>query len=163
MAVAPEALRETMRQWTSGIVIVTTALGDLRLGLTVSSFTSVSLDPPLVLICLQKNIYSLEVIRKTGVFAASMLRDDQADVSMQFAGQKPLPEGADRFYEIETMTAVTGAPILADALAWVDCRVKAIYDGGGSEIVVGEVVATDQNANLMPLAYHNRGYYSLAR
>lgn len=163
MAVAPEELRETMRQWTSGIVIVTTVLGDLRVGVTVSSFTSVSLTPPLVLICLQKDVYSLEMIRKSGIFAASMLREDQANVSMQFAGQKPLPEGADRFYGIETMTALTGAPVLVESLAWVDCRVTAINDGGGSEIVVGEVVATDQHKDVMPLAYHNRGYYSLTR
>ncbi|MBI5666580.1 MAG: flavin reductase family protein [Chloroflexi bacterium] len=162
MTAAPEALRETMRQWTSGIVVVTTALGDRRAGVTVSSFTSVSLEPPLVLICLQKTILPLQLVRESGIFAASMLREGQADVSAQFAGFTPLPEGADRFYGIETFYAVTGAPVLVDALAWVDCRVHAIYDGGGSDIVVGKVLATAHRPDVLPLAYHNRQYYSLA-
>lgn len=161
MTVAPEDLRDTMRQWTSGIVIVTTALGELRAGVTVSSFTSVSLDPPLVLVCLQKPIYPLQLVRESGVFAASILREGQADISAQFAGFAPLPEGTDRFYGIETFSAVTGAPILENALAWVDCRVHAIYDGGSSSIIVGKVVATAHQPDMTPLAYHNRRYYSL--
>ncbi len=163
MAVPPEALRSTMRQWTSGVVIFTTAGHDQRAGVTVSSFTSVSLEPPLVLVCLQKPIYPLQLVRQTGVFAASMLHAGQTHLSAQFAGFTPLPAGEDRFYGIETFTAVTGAPLLKDALAWVDCRVHAIYDGGGSEIVVGEVLATEHQPGTPPLAYHDRGYYHLVR
>lgn len=161
MSVPPDELRETMRLWTSGIVVVTAADRDHRAGVTVSSFTSVSLTPPLVLVCLQKGIYALEMLRQTGAFAASMLRAGQSQLSAQFAGFTPLPENADRFYNVEMYSAVTGAPILADALAWVDCRLHAVYDGGGSEIVVGEVLATGRQAGAAPLAYHNRAYHTL--
>lgn len=161
MSVPPDELRETMRLWTSGIVVVTAADHDHRAGVTVSSFTSVSLTPPLVLVCLQKGIYALEMLRQTGAFAASMLRAGQSQLSAQFAGFTPLPDGADRFYNVQTETAVTGAPILSGALAWVDCRLHAIYDGGGSEIVIGEVLATGRQIGAAPLAYHNRAYHSL--
>ncbi len=161
MTVDRDELRETMRLWTSGITIVTTAAGDRRAGVTVSSFTSVSLEPPLILVCLQKGITALEIIRDSRVFAVSLLRAGQSPISAQFAGFTPLPEGADRFYQIPTLTAITGVPILQDALAWLDCRVYTIVDGGGSEIVLGEVVATERRPDLQPLVYHNRGYYTL--
>ncbi|NWG15936.1 MAG: flavin reductase family protein, partial [Chloroflexi bacterium] len=150
MSVPPDELRETMRLWTSGVVVVTAADRDHRAGVTVSSFTSVSLTPPLVLVCLQKGIYALEMLRQTGAFAASLLCQEQSPLSAQFAGFTPLPDGADRFYNVQTETAVTGAPILANALAWVDCRLHAIYDGGGSEIVVGEVLATNRQPGAAP-------------
>lgn len=161
MAVTAEALRNTLRQWTSGVVVFTTATRDQRAGVTVSSFTSVSLEPPLVLVCLQKPIYPLQLVREAGVFAASLLHAGQSNVSAQFAGFAPLPAGEDRFYGIETFTAVTGAPILTDSLAWLDCRIHAIYEGGGSEIVVGEVLATDHQPDVPPLTYHNRSYFQL--
>lgn len=161
MTVDRDSLRETMRLWTSGITIVTTADGDRRAGLTVSSFTSVSLEPPLILVCLQKGVMTLEMLKVSRVFAVSLLRAGQSPVSAQFAGFTPLPEGSDRFHQIPIRTAVTGAPILQDSLAWLDCRVYAIHDGGGSEIVIGQVMATERHPDLAPLVYHNRGYYTL--
>lgn len=161
MAVTSDDLRNTMRQWTSGVVIVTTATKNERAGVTVSSFTSVSLEPTLVLVCLQKTIYPLQLVRQAGVFGISLLHAGQSNISAQFAGFVPLPAGEDRFYGIETFTGVTGAPLLKDSLAWLDCRVRHIYDGGGSEIVVGEVLATDHHPDIPPLTYHNRAYYRL--
>jgi flavin reductase (DIM6/NTAB) family NADH-FMN oxidoreductase RutF len=162
MEVDSEALRQTMRQWTSGVVIVTSAVGERRAGVTVSSFTSVTLNPPVNLVCLQTHIETYRLIRESGIFAVSMLNVDQAHLSAQFAGFVDLPEGADRFHGVETFQQVTGAPILRDSLAWMDCRVTTIYPAGTTDIVVGEVVATGRNESEMPLVYHNRAYYKLA-
>lgn len=159
--VEPDELRKTMRLWASGVTVVTSALGERRLGLTVNAFSSVSLDPPLILVCLQSGTPTLEMIRESDVFAVSLLRDDQGHLSIQFAGFAMLPAGADKFYQVETDTAVTGAPILPHALAWMDCRLHDIYPAGSSNIVVGKVVAIGRQDGGQPLIYHNRVYYSL--
>lgn len=161
MSVDPDSLKKTMRKWASGVGIVTTIHGDQRAGVTVSSFTSVSLEPPLVLVCLQDYIETFRLLRESSVFAVSLLREDQAYLSAQFAGFAQLPEGADRFYGVDVTTAVTGAPILTNAAAWMDCRLSVIYEGGISRIVVGEVVATGQQEDARPVVYHNRAYYKL--
>lgn len=161
MSIDAESLKKTMRTWVSGVAVITTSDGNERAGASASSFTSISVDPPLVLVSLQHHIHTFKLIEKTGVFAVSILRHDQASVSAQFAGQLTLPEGADKFYGINIQSAATGSPILADASAWLDCKVASIYEAGTSRIVVGEVIATDQGDDIIPLAYHNRDYFDL--
>ncbi len=163
MSVDAESLKKTMRRWASGVTVVTSSDGQERAGLTVSSFTSISVDPPLILLSLQSFAPTLKMIEKTGVFAVSILTTTQADLSIQFAGFAKLPEGADKFYEVELKTSVTGAPIIADAASWMDCKLAAIYEAGLSRIVVGEVMATGQSEDILPLVYLNRGYYDLTK
>lgn len=161
MSVDSESLKKTMRMWVSGVTVVTAVHGQKRAGATASSFTSISVEPPLILVSLQHYIDTFKVIEQSGFFAVSILRNDQAHISRQFAGATELPEGADKFHEVNLMNAVTGVPILADAAAWVDCKLVAIYEAGSSRIVVGEVLATGQQEEATPLAYRNRGYYNL--
>ncbi len=162
MSIDADSLKQTMRCWVSGVTVVTTAHEGRRAGLTASSFTSISVEPPLILCSIQHYTDTFKLIEQSGIFAISILREDQAHLSAQFAGFAQLPEGADKFYNVNLMTAVTGAPILADSIAWLDCRLQAIYEASISRIVVGEVVATGQNPDpRYPLAYHNRGYFSL--
>jgi flavin reductase (DIM6/NTAB) family NADH-FMN oxidoreductase RutF len=161
MSVDAESLKKTMRMWVSGVTVVTTAYGTKRAGATASSFTSISVEPPLILISLQHYIETFKVIEQSGIFAVSILRSDQAYLSRQFAGALEVPGGADKFYGVNLQEAITGAPILADAAAWVDCKLVAIYEAGSSRIVVGEVLATGQQEDAIPLAYHNRSYYYL--
>lgn len=163
MSIEAEAMRHIMRLWATGVTVVTTANGERRHGLTVSSFTSVSVEPALILVCLHKGVEALDIIEESGVFAVSLLGEDQAGISNQFAGVVELPEGADRFHEVAITTAETGAPILADAIAWMDCKVHAVHDGGTNMIVVGEVVAAVRKADAeaLPLIYFNRGYRKL--
>ena len=156
-----EALRQTMRLWASGVTIVTSQLGEWRAGVTASSFTSVTLEPPTILVCLQDHIETYRIIEESGIFGVSMLKSDQAKWSKQFAGFSELPEGADRFYGVETEQQATGAPILKDAVGWMDCQLSTIYRVGGTGIIVGEVVAAGHLAGEMPLVYHNRQYYDL--
>lgn len=161
MSIDADTLKKTMRTWVSGVTVVTTSDGPRRAGLTASSFTSISVEPPLVLVSLQNFTETFKLIEQTHTFAISILAHDQAHLSAQFAGFVKLPEGADKFYGVQLVTAETGAPILQDAAAWLDCRLAAIYEAGISRIVVGEVIATGQREGALPLAYHNRGYYDL--
>ncbi|MBN2304360.1 MAG: flavin reductase family protein [Anaerolineae bacterium] len=157
-------LRATMRLWTCGVTVVTTASGDRRSGMTVSSFTSISLDPPQVLVCLQKYTPTAQLVQESGVFAVSLLGTGQDRISDQFAGYTDLPDGADRFHGVDTVSHKTGAPVLAVAVAWLDCRVSAVHDGGTHFIFVGDVVATGRNPDpVSPLVYHNRQYWRLTQ
>lgn len=130
--------------------------------MTVSAFNSLSLTPPTILVCLQKETRTSEVLPGAGVFTVSILGADHAAISDRFAGRVPLVEGEDRFDGLRLMTATTGVPILADALAWLDCKVREIHDGSTHWIVVGEVIATGQRGdNAAPLLYFNRNYHTL--
>jgi flavin reductase (DIM6/NTAB) family NADH-FMN oxidoreductase RutF len=163
MTVDPQQLRITMRLWGSGVTVVTAAHEDTRVGLTVSSFTSISLNPALILVCIYKTSESTQTLIDAGHFAVSVLADGQGHLAEQFAGHNTaLPEGADRFYNVPTSIQVTGAPILDEAIAWLDCRVQAMHDGGTHWIIVGEVLATGRRDDEpKPLIYYNRAYRSI--
>lgn len=157
------AVRETMRQWASGVTVVTTLAGGRRAGMTVSAFTSLSLDPPLVLVALYRDTEVARLIRRSRVFGISILGEDGEAISQQFAGITPVPEGADRFHGVATMARVTGVPLLSEAIAWLDCRVIRLRQMATHVAVVGEVLATGRRDDpVRPLLYHNRGYARLA-
>jgi flavin reductase (DIM6/NTAB) family NADH-FMN oxidoreductase RutF len=153
-------MRDTLRLWASGVTVVTSQHDSQRAGMTVSAFNSLSLEPPLVLVCLFKDTRLAQMVTDSRIFAISILNAEQAALSDRFAGRVPLAEGEDRFDSVTTTTAVTGSPILTDALAWLDCRVHALHDGGTHWIVVGAVQATGQHydAHPAPLIYYNRAY-----
>jgi flavin reductase (DIM6/NTAB) family NADH-FMN oxidoreductase RutF len=162
--VDPQALRETMRLWASGVSVVTTAHGEQRSGLTVSAFNSLSLQPPMVLICLHKDSHSIPMIDESGVFAVSFLNSEQQIISDRFAGRIPFAEGEDRFTGVLTHIAATGSPIISDAIAWVDCKVASKHDGSTHWIYIGEVQATGQNSlTTAPLLYFDRAYRTMQR
>ncbi len=132
-----------------------------RVGVTVSSFTSVSLNPPSILVCLYKNNTSSQLLLESGHFAVSILAEGRGAISEQFAGHG-LPDGVDRFHEIAVSTQVTGSPILDEAIGWLDCRIQAAHDGGTHWIVVGEVLAAGRRDDeAKPLLYFNRSYRSI--
>jgi len=159
------AVRETLRLWASGVTVVTTRALGRRAGMTVSAFTSLSLEPPLVLVALHKDTEVAGLIRKSRVFGISILGEDGEALSQQFAGATPLPEDEDRFYGVSTELRVTGVPILSDAIAWLDCRVIRLRQMATHLAVVGEVLDTGRRDDpaVRPLVYHNRGYARLAR
>ncbi len=163
MSSVSEAVRAGMRRWASGVTVVATADGDRRAGSTASSFTSVSLEPPLVLVCLHQETNTYNLIKETGTFAVSILTAQQEHASSQMAGFAGVPEGEDKFYDLPLTTAETGAPLIVGAAAWMDCKVFADYDGGTHRIVLGEVVAAGvAEAETAPLLYFNQGYARLA-
>jgi flavin reductase (DIM6/NTAB) family NADH-FMN oxidoreductase RutF len=162
MSVLSENMRGSLRLWASGVSVVTTLTAGERAGMTVSAFNSLSLDPPLILICLLKGCTVGNMLENSGIFAVSILEASQSHLSDRFSGRVQLTEGEDRFDGVNITSAETGSPILTESIAWLDCRVHARYEGGTHWIVVGEVVAAGQNGTSpSPLVYYNRGYHAL--
>jgi flavin reductase (DIM6/NTAB) family NADH-FMN oxidoreductase RutF len=158
--VDPTTFRDVMAQWPSGVTVVTTLVDGAWHGMTASSFSSVSLDPPLVSVCLDRRLYSHGLISKAGVFGVNVLAKDQAEVARVFAGMVPGVE--DRFAGESWTTAETGTPLLDSALGWLDCRVVHEYPGGDHTIFVGEVVAGHAARRTAPLLFHSRGWGQFA-
>lgn len=134
-AVDPLALRGVLGRFVTGVTVVTTRINDEPVGLTVNSFTSVSLDPPLVLFCVDYRSRTRNSFQRAGAFAINILGAEQETISRLFA--KP---GADRFANLDVRIGSTGSPILPDALAFLDCRIVGEFEGGDHLIVLGEVV-----------------------
>jgi len=163
MEIDTQVLRQAMRNWATGVTIVTSfatsAAGVEKAGATVSSFTSVALDPPTVLVCLNKGTYVHEVIQRSGVYAVSMLGLDQEALSNRFAGTDPLV--TDRFAGLQALTLQTGSPLIPGALAWLDCRVTQTLDTGTHSVFLANVVDVQVNSMGAPLVYYNRSYKHL--
>ncbi|MDI6694785.1 MAG: flavin reductase family protein [Anaerolineales bacterium] len=157
--VAADVMREGMRQWATGVTIVTSLDEGWKHGMTVSSFTSISLDPPLVLVSLSRQARTHALVEKSGVFGVTILNDQQEMVSDRFAGR--MSEDEDRFVGLEIFTLITGAPFLAGGLAFFDCRVEAAYEVGDHTLFLGEVIASRAEPNGKPLIYYNRSYQRL--
>ena len=154
MGFEAQDFKRAMAQFASGVTVVTTRYGETPIGITASSFTSLSLEPPLVLVSLSKKLFTHNAIAESGFFAVNVLSAHQLELGMRFAGMRPqLP---DRFAGLTTYQASTGAPLLPDSLAWVDCTVWAMYDGGDHTIFVGEVQDLSVSDLDTPLLYHNR-------
>ncbi len=166
MLVDSQTLRDTLRFWGTGVTIVTTAAETAQdrqtAGMTVSTFNSLSLEPAQILVCLAKASVTTDLILTSRIMAVSILSSEQAYLSDRFSGRLALAPGEDRFDGVPITTAVTGAPILRDALAWLDCRVTAVHDGSTHWIVVGEVTAAGHgDDSAAPLIHFNRAYHVL--
>jgi flavin reductase (DIM6/NTAB) family NADH-FMN oxidoreductase RutF len=155
---AGEELRSLMRLFPAGVCVVgADAHGD-RIAVTVGSLVSLSLEPPLIGITVGRDLALHELLRSAGAFGVSILRGDQADVASHFArGAPPIV----LWHGIATRDSVTGAPLLADALAWIECRVWAEYDAGDHTFFVGEVVALEEGEAGPGLVYREHGHVSV--
>lgn len=146
--------RRILGHWASGVSIVTTRTRDGRAcGLTANSVASLSLDPLLVLVCVEKNADTHDCIRSAGAFAINVLTSEGERMARRFAAWE-----IDRKFDgLAYHEEQTGSPVLDEALAWVDCRLHAEYDGGDHTIFVGEVLAGDATDGT-PLLYYRGGY-----
>ena len=160
MTLDPENLRSAMRAWSAGVTVVTAVHEGERHGMTVNSFTSISLTPPLLIISLQQNTRTHELVMKSRAFGLTILAVDQANVSDLFAGR--MPEVEDRLAAVKTETLVTGSPLIVGGLSWLDCRVVQTYDAGMTTLFIAEVVAAQGTGSGDPLIYHNREYWKLS-
>lgn len=158
MAIDPRAFRTVLGHFATGVTIVTTRHDGAPLGFTANAFASVSLAPPLVLVCVGLGNASLGAIQASGVFAVNILAADQAETARAFARNGPEKQGL--FAVLAHHAATTGAPILNDALAWVDCRLTASYPGGDHLILVGAVQALDSRL-ADPLLFYSGQYFEL--
>lgn len=160
MTLDPESLRSAMRAWSAGVTVVTAAFQNERHGMTVNSFTSISLDPALITIALKKDTRTHNLVMKSRAFGLTILAADQAAVSDLFAGRNP--ESQDRFAALKTETLITGAPLIAGGLAWMDCRIAQTFDAGMNTLFIAEVLAARGSGSGDPLIYHNREYWALS-
>ena len=153
------AFRAALGQWPTGVALVTTVHAGSWHGVTASSFSSVSLEPPLVSVCLARTAFVHDLVRGSGVFGVTVLGKDDTELGRRFARYDP---AVDRFAGQRWDTAATGAPLLADGLSWLDCSVAHAYDGGDHTIFVGEVLAAATPRVTSPLLYHSRTWGQFA-
>ena len=153
------SFRQATDQFAGGIVVVTTSAGH---AMTVSAFTSVSLEPPLVLFCAEKTAPFHDAVLAAGSWAVSILAEDAEKTARWLATRgRPLDGQLDGV--AHHPGPVTGAPLLDGALATLECRTAAVYDGGDHSIIVGEVVGVSNSADARgPLIHHQGQYRSLA-
>jgi flavin reductase (DIM6/NTAB) family NADH-FMN oxidoreductase RutF len=147
--------RRILGRFATGITVATTRVGDELFGMTANAVTSLSLDPPLVLLCVDKRAGFLTPLKVSKIFALNILGEEHEHHSRHFA-----QKGPKAFTAWNADASVTGAPILQDALAWVDCKVTDILPGGDHEIFVGEIVAGDCRDG-RPLLYFSGNYANL--
>lgn len=157
MPVDPLSFRKALGNFASGVTVVTTLAPDTgaRLGVTVSAFCSLSLDPPLVLFCLGNRTTHLDAFRTCGRFAVNVLASDQADLSNRFAGK-----AEDKFAGIDT--GESGVPLLPGCVATLDCTLVDVRDGGDHVILVGQVERSAVDETKQPLLYCRGKYGTLA-
>lgn len=158
MAFDPRMFRQTMSQFASGVTVVSTNHEGILYGLTVASFCSLSLEPPLILVCIDKKSNTHSMMEKSGIFAVNILNSEQQDVSRLFAD--PATEGR-RFEMVRYRVGESGAPIIEPSLASIDCRVADTHDGGDHTIFVGEVIDLAYDEEAEPLIYWRSGYHDL--
>lgn len=159
MPIPIDQFKQTMRQWASGVTVVTMQADDLAHGLTVSGFVGLSLEPPLVLISIGQELHSHTLLNKSRAFAINFLRADQRDLSDKFAGRWG---DVDRFSGVSWRTVDTGSPVFDECAAWMDCRIVSSYQAGDHTIYIGEVVASGVTDGAPPLLYWNGDYRRLS-
>ncbi len=159
MTVSVDLFKSAMRRWASGVSILTTRREGGILGITVSSFCSVSLEPPLVLVCIDRKTRSHALIETQRCFAVNVLKVGQERLSELAAGHSG--EHGNWLESEPHRKAETGAPILSDCLGWFDCVLETSHQAGDHSIFLGRVVAAG-HAEGRPLLYFDGGYHKLA-
>jgi flavin reductase (DIM6/NTAB) family NADH-FMN oxidoreductase RutF len=158
MAFDQRAFRDAMGCFATGVTVVSTVTEDGRpVGITVNSFSSVSLEPPLVLFCIDREATNLNAFQNHGRFAINVLGGDQQSISNGFAGN-----GDVMFENIAHRRTEEGCPLIPDAIVVFECETEATYDGGDHVIFVGRVKRIEQNSGGEPLLYFRGRYAAVA-
>ncbi|MFG1419569.1 flavin reductase family protein [Xanthobacter sp. V0B-10] len=153
----PRELRNALGRFATGIAVVMAADGEGLMGVTVNSFSAVSLDPPLILFCMSRKLNSLSRLEKANAYSVNILLEHQQEVSNRFA-----TAGADKFSDTQWERGPSGAPRLLPAHACFECVPYAHYDGGDHVIFVGRVVHMHAEGEEAPLLYYRGRYRTLA-
>lgn len=157
MQVDERSFRKALGCFASGVTVVTSVTdGGRPVGVTVSAFNSVSLDPPLVLFCLDKGTSSVEAFR-AGHFAINILQEDQRQLSIQFASRME-----DKWHGVSFETNAHGVPLLNDCLARLECSVHEVVEAGDHLVVIGRVEELDYQTGGQPLLYFRGAYANIS-
>jgi flavin reductase (DIM6/NTAB) family NADH-FMN oxidoreductase RutF len=149
--------RDALGVFATGVTVVTTSGEEHAYGMTANAFSSLSLDPPMVLVCVRTGAEGSEHIDRNRVFAVNILAAEQEPLSRYFSS-KDRPRGRDAFREVAHTVAVTGSPILDGVVGYLDCSLSASHTAGDHEIFVGEVLTLGSNAEVGPLLFHGGSY-----
>ena len=160
MSVKTEQFKDIMSKFATGVTVVTTAVDGQHHGLTVSAFCSVSLSPPLILVCIEKTAQAHERMLQAEKFVVNFLAADQKAISEVFAD--PRATSSQRFQQIEMETRESDIPVIAGSLGFIECRKQAAYNGGDHSIFTGEVIDLRLSGKRHPLLYYDRAYHHLA-
>ncbi|HAV78017.1 MAG TPA: hypothetical protein DCX53_11770 [Anaerolineae bacterium] len=161
MTLDSDDLRQAMRAWTTGVAVITATHERQRYGMTVNSFTSVSLEPPLITVTLKRLTHTHELVEKSGEFAITILSASQSDMSDLFAGK--IAGITDRFEGVQTEKLLLDAPLLKDGISFLNCRVVKSIPVGENTLFLAEVIAARGNGEGAPLVYHNRVFWKLVK
>ena len=145
--------RDVFGHFATGVTIITAMDGEEPVGMAANSFTSLSLDPPLVLFCVAHSSSTWPRIEAAGKFAVNILGEEHEELSRLFA-----LKGADRFARTSWHRGVSGSPVLDEAIAYIDCDLEAEYPGGDHKIIVGRVLDLDMLEGARPLLFYKGGY-----
>jgi flavin reductase (DIM6/NTAB) family NADH-FMN oxidoreductase RutF len=152
--------RNAMRQLTGGVSVITAGKGRDISGMTVTSVSSLSVDPPSLIVSLNRESSSWPLVKRYGFFGVNILTSDQVDIAERFTGKGGLT-GADRFAGAPWSTRASGVPLLADALAAIDCEVEDIVERLSHAIVIGRVLDVAVSARTAALAYWQGRYVAI--
>ncbi|WP_027573204.1 flavin reductase family protein [Bradyrhizobium sp. WSM1743] len=152
--------RGAMRHLTGGVSVITAGRGKDITGMTVTSVTSLSVEPPTLLVSINRDASSFPLIRRHGAFGVNILNADQLDIAERFAGKGGL-KGADRFAGAKWVTAISGVPLLFDALSAFDCEVEEIVERHSHGIVIGRVRDVRNSTRNAALAYWHGQYVAV--
>ena len=156
------AFRGALGRFASGVTVVTTILDGIDHAMTASAFTSVSLDPPLVLVCSHKTSRFHEAVLKTGVWGVSILAEEGLEASAWFANRGRPLEG--QLSDCVFTRGTTGVALLENSLAWLECTTTAVHDGGDHAIIVGAVTSAGVDEGIDdPLLYYRSHYGTIIR
>jgi flavin reductase (DIM6/NTAB) family NADH-FMN oxidoreductase RutF len=155
--VDPRVLRDVLGHFASGVTVVTAATADGPIGFTCQSFSSLSLDPPLVVFAPSRTSRTWPRLREIGRFCINVLAEGQDDVSQNFARS-----AADKFAGVRWTPSAQGSPVLDGVVAWIDGALTAEYDGGDHTLAVARVLDLGAEPGRRPLLFH-RGAYGLLR
>lgn len=160
--VDPGAYRQTLRRFATGVTVMTTTVDAGLHGMTANAFASVSLDPPLILVCVAREARMHGYLEESGSFAVNVLSARQQPVAEWFAKPGREADGDAQFEGLEWRPGpALGHPVLTEALAFLECEISDLYPGGDHTIVLGAVVGTDATQQDWPLAYYDGDYRRL--
>jgi flavin reductase (DIM6/NTAB) family NADH-FMN oxidoreductase RutF len=152
--------RRAMRHLPGGVSVITVGRGKDIAGMTVTSMSSLSVDPPTLIVSISRESSSWPLLKRHGVFGVNILTADQLEIAERFTGKEGL-KGADRFIGAEWITRVSGVPLLVGALAAVDCEVEEIVERHSHAIVIGRVLELQLSTRTAALAYWQGQYVAI--
>jgi flavin reductase (DIM6/NTAB) family NADH-FMN oxidoreductase RutF len=160
--VTPSGFRNAMRQLTGGVSVITAGRGREISGMTVTSVSSLSVDPPALIVSINRGASSWPLVKRYGFFGVNILNADQVDIAERFTGKGGL-KGADRFIGGQWTTGPSGVPLLAGALAAIDCEVEDVVERHSHAIVIGRVLVVTVSSRTAALAYWQGQYVAIDR